>query len=69
MTEGRADTEQEESSLSKSSIAAMLRKNSQQFKESRMTRIKGRGDQFQLRLEKMSTRTHLSRQRGVTNNH
>lgn len=50
MTEGRADTEQEESSLSKSSIAAMLRKNSQQFKESRMTRIKGRGDQFQLRL-------------------
>ena len=51
MTEGRADTEQEEENLSKSSIAAMLRKNSQKFKESRVTRIKSKGDlQFQLGL-------------------
>jgi hypothetical protein len=55
----------EDSNVSKSSIAAMLRHTSSQpFKESRMTRIKGRGGyEFQEGLERMSTRTQLSRQR------
>lgn len=47
LTEGHLDTEFEDDSVSKSSIAAILRTQQKEFKQSRMTKIKGRGSHFQ----------------------
>lgn len=63
-TEAHGESEYEDSNVSKSSLALMLQGERGEFKDSRMTRIKSRKPSHFEGLEKMSTRTHLSRMKG-----